>query len=270
MTSGSDEIFLSVLIPAFNEQERIADSLYAVKDYLAKRPWRSEILIVDDGSSDMTTEVVRTIDIFGEEMMGQETSMVMENIKNVGKGFSIARGMLRTRGTYVIFSDADLSTPIEEVEKLLPLLEGGWDVVIGSRRIPGAEVEKKPWYRKIMSSVFHLVVSMFAVRGIHDTQCGFKGFRRKAAHHIARLQRLYGFSFDVEQLYLARKLGYGIREVPVRWQHQEGSTVDPLRDTVRMLVDVMRIRWMHRGLQSKERHHGDSIHLRTECDRHDS
>jgi dolichyl-phosphate beta-glucosyltransferase len=141
-----------------------------------------------------------------------------------------------------------LSTPIEEVEKFLPVLEEGCDIVIGSRRLKESDVEEKPFFRELMSSSFNFVVSLFAIRGIKDTQCGFKIFTSKAAQDIAARQKFYGFSFDVEQLYLARRLGYCIKEVPVKWTHAEGSKVSPVKDALKMFVDVMRIRLIHRHL----------------------
>lgn len=246
MNNVQNDIYLSVVIPAYNEQERIADTLYTVKEFLSAQPYKSEIIVVDDGSKDWTTEVVKTVDIFGQEMEDQNVSTIMENVKNVGKGFSVARGMLRASGKFILFSDADLSTPIEEINKLLPELEQGCDVAIGSRRMDESEVEKKPFYRELMSYTFNAVVGLFAIRGIKDTQCGFKAFRSKAGKDIADRQKLYGFSFDVEQLYLARKLDYCIKEIPVKWEHAEGSKVDPLRDSIRMFIDVMRIRILHR------------------------
>ena len=245
----NDEIYLSVIVPAFNEQERIAESLYTIKDYLHSQKYRSEIIIVDDGSGDYTTEIVKTIDIFGEEIKEQESTTIMENIKNVGKGFSVARGILKAKGKIILFSDADLSTPISEIEKFLPHLENGSDVVIGSRRLKDSEVEKKPFYRDLMSYFFNFVVKLLAIKGIRDTQCGFKAFKSEAGHNIALLQKLYGFSFDVEQLYLANKLEYKITEVPVKWQHFEGSKVDALKDSIHMLVDILKIRFIHRKLK---------------------
>mgnify|MGYP002783575529 CR=1 FL=1 len=241
--------FLSIVIPAYNEQERIADTLFAVKDYLSRQPYSSEVIVVDDGSTDFTTEVVRTVDIYSSEIHDQSVSVVMENVKNVGKGFSVARGMLKAQGSIILFSDADLSTPIHEVEKLLPYFEAGFDIVIGSRNLPDSEVEKKPMYREIMSFIFRLIVQTLTVRGIHDTQCGFKAFRREVAHDIARLQRTYRFGFDVEQLYIAAKRGYRLKEVPVRWIHQDGSKVNPIRDSLAMVADVVRIRRIHAKLK---------------------
>ncbi|XPV77584.1 MAG: dolichyl-phosphate beta-glucosyltransferase [Desulfovibrio sp.] len=245
---SENEIYLSVVIPAYNEQERIADTLYVVKEYLSRKPYLSEIIVVDDGSVDWTTEVVKTVDLYNETFKGQSVSTIMENVKNVGKGFSVARGLLKARGKYIVFSDADLSTPIDELEKFLPKLESGCDVVIGSRRMDDSEVDEKPFFREAMSFVFNMVVSLFAVRGIKDTQCGFKAFSKQAARDIAKHQKLYGFSFDVEQLYIAHKLGYCITEVPVKWTHADGSKVSPVKDALHMFADVMRIRLIHRTL----------------------
>ncbi len=242
--------YLSIIIPAYNEQRRIADTLITVKDYLARQPYSSEVIVVDDGSTDYTTEVVKTVDIYGSELKNQTVSVVMENVKNVGKGFSVARGMLKAQGDIILFTDADLSTPIEEVEKFFPFFEQGYDIVIGSRRMEESEVEKKPFYRDLMSIGFNALVQALTVRGIRDTQCGFKAFRREVAHDIARLQRTYRFGFDVEQLYIASKRGYRIHEVPVRWVHQDGSTVSPFRDSLAMIADVIRIRRLHAGLRA--------------------
>jgi dolichyl-phosphate beta-glucosyltransferase len=246
--SSATPVYLSVIIPAYNEEERIADSLYCVKDFLYTRPYHSEIIVVDDGSRDLTTEIVRFIDIYGEEIREQEAGSLMENVKNVGKGFSIARGILRARGEIILTSDTDLSTPIEEVEKLLPYFSQGYSVVVGSRNLPESEVEAKPLRRQFLSRIFNFCVQTLVIKGVSDTQCGFKAYRRDAAHRIAMLQRVYGFGYDVEHLYLAQKLGYAIKEVPVKWRHQEGSKVDPFKDSVKMLRDLVRIRLMHRSL----------------------
>ena len=245
------DIFLSVIIPAYNEQERIADSLYIIKDYLSAQNYRSEIIVVDDGSSDLTMEIVKFIDIYGREIKEQDEGTLLENIKNVGKGFSVARGMIKARGKVVLFSDADLSTPIEEVEKLLPYIDQGYSVVIGSRGLADSIVEKKPFHRQIISNTLNIIVKLFAVSGIQDTQCGFKLYTRDAAQRIALLQRVYGFAFDIEHLYIARKLGLKIKEVPVKWDHKEGSKVDLVKESIRMILDMIKIRYLHRNLKTK-------------------
>lgn len=238
-------IYLSVIIPAYNEEERIADTLYIIKDYLAQQPYASEVIIVDDGSTDWTTEVVRSVDYYSNEIKSQQISVVLENVKNVGKGFSVARGMLKARGTYVLFLDADLAAPIDEIVRLLPYLDEGYEVVIGSRRLGAAYAENKSLARRVLSAGFNWFVSLFIVRGIKDTQCGFKAFHHDAAQEIARRQKTYRFSFDVEQLYLAKRLGYRIKEVPIRYTHKEGSKVNPLVAAFQMVLDVLKIRLLH-------------------------
>jgi dolichyl-phosphate beta-glucosyltransferase len=246
MALSPSELYLSVVIPAYNEQSRIADTLYAVKDYLSHQSYRSEVIVVDDGSADLTTEVVRAIDIVASELKEQEVSIIMENVKNVGKGFSVARGMLAARGKFIMFCDADLATPMQEIENFFPYLEQGIEVVIGSRRLTESSVERKSLVRRVASAVFNALVSLLVVRGIKDTQCGFKAFSRDAAHAIARAQKTYRFSFDVEQLFLARKFGYRIKEIPVKYTHQDGSTVRA-SDSVTMLMDILKIRLLHFG-----------------------
>ena len=244
--------YLSVIIPAYNEQTRIADSLYIIKEYLSQQPYRSEIIVVDDGSNDLTTEIVKFIDIYGKEQLEHDEGTLIENHKNVGKGYSIAKGMLKASGEIVLFMDADHSTHIGEVEKLFPYFNLGFDVVIGSRGMKTSIVEKKPWYRNLMSQLFNLAVRLISVEGIRDTQCGFKAYRRIVAHHIAKKQRIYGFGFDVEHLYIAQKSGFKIKEVAIEWKHSDGSKVEPIRDSITMFVDLLRIRWIHRALQESD------------------
>ncbi len=244
--------YLTLIIPAFNEEARIADTLYTVVDYLKKQSYESEVIVVDDGSCDLTAEVVRVIDSYAQVFNDQQPIRLMENIKNVGKGFSIARAMVQARGEIVLFSDADLSTPIEEVEAMIPAVEAGYDLIIGSRHHADAQAEAKPLLRRMMSRGWQLALSLAGVRGYGDTQCGFKIYRREAAHTLALLQKSYGFAFDVEHLYLARKLGYRVKEVGVRWVHCEGSKVDPVRDSLGMLFEVLRIRFLHRNLSLPE------------------
>ena len=247
-----DTPLLSVIIPAYNEQTRIADSLYIIKEYLSQQQYRSEIIVVDDGSSDLTREIVKFIDIYGTEQLEYAEGTLIENHKNVGKGYSIAKGMLRASGDIVLFLDADHSTHIGQVEKLLPYFDLGFDVVIGSRRMKTSIVEKSPWYRQLMSHLFNLSVRLISINGISDTQCGFKAYRRAAAHNIAKKQRIYGFGFDVEHLYIAKKSGFKIKEVAIEWRHCDGSKVGPIGDSIAMFLDLIRIRWIHRSLSESD------------------
>ena len=243
----TDEVFLSVVIPAYNEQARIADTLLKVKAFLQRWPHRSEVVVVDDGSKDLTLEVVKTIDIFGQVMHEQNSTRITTDVTNRGKGEAVRRGFLLSHGRYVLFSDADLSTPIEEVEKLLSALEAGADVAIGSRRLPTSEVDPQPFHRQVMGWVFSTLVRTLAVPGVRDSQCGFKCYRHEVARRLAGEQKMPGFSFDVEHLFLARKHGWRIAEVGVKWTDAPGTKVKPIRDSWRMLRDLFRIRLAHRG-----------------------
>jgi dolichyl-phosphate beta-glucosyltransferase len=164
--------------------------------------------------------------------------------RNRGKGFSVRQGFVRARGEYLLFSDADLSTPIEEVETLMAAIQEPSDIAIGSRALPGSRIEvPQPWHRQVMGSLFHVVVHALAVPGIRDTRRGFKCFRRDAALAICQRMTCERFRFDVEMLYLARRLGYRVREVPVIWRHSPLSRVQVRRDALAMFADLLRMRW---------------------------
>lgn len=239
---------VTIVIPVFNEQERIAASLYQIKDYLSKQDYKSDILIIDDGSSDLTTEIVKFVDIYGAEVKSQATGVLEENIKNVGKGYSIAKGLLMAQGDIIVFSDADSSTPITEITKLLKKFDEGYDVVIGSRNLQNSIVGGRTTLRTVLSRVFNLTARCFKLLTVNDSQCGFKAYRREAAREVAKNQKTYGFCFDVEHLHIAEKLGYRIAEVPVRWTHEEGSTLSLIHDPMKMFYDLLRIRFIHRKL----------------------
>jgi len=229
---------LSIVVPAYNEEGRIGATLDAVIAYMDARGGGSwELLVVDDGSSDGTGDVVR-------EHAGKRAEVALVRYDpNAGKGRAVRMGMLRARGERVLFSDADLATPIEELEHLMAALDGGADIAIGSRDVPGAQLERRQSaIREAGGKLFNRFVQALAVPGIHDTQCGFKLFTRASAQAVFRLCQVDNFSFDVEALYLARRLGLAIVETPVRWRHQEGSKVRFVRDAVRMLATLRRIR----------------------------
>ena len=229
---------LSVIIPAYNEEQRIDQTLRAVHAYLRRQPYAAEIIVVDDGSQDGTVSAVRARE-------GWLTPVsVLQHGRNRGKGFSVRQGFLHARGEYLLFSDADLSTPIEEVEKLFAALREPCDIAIGSRALQGSRVEvHQPWYREYMGRLFNVFAQALVVPGIRDTQCGFKCFRRDAALAICQRMAAEGFGFDVEMLYLARRLGYRVREVPVVWRNSPQTRVHVWRDSVAMMGDLWRIRW---------------------------
>jgi len=239
---------ITVVIPAYNEQGRIAQTLFEIKDYLSQQNYESDIVIIDDGSSDLTAEVIRVVDIYGSELKDQRAGAIVQNVENAGKGYSIAKGLLVATGDIVIFTDADLSTPIQELPKLINKICEGFDVVIGSRNLPDSNIENRPAIRRIMSRTFNTLVKALGLTYVSDSQCGFKAYRREAARDIAQHQRTFGFCFDVEHIYTAEKLGYKVAEVPVTWKHDEGSTLSLLSDSLKMFLDLLKIRWIHRNL----------------------
>ncbi|MCX7925649.1 MAG: glycosyltransferase family 2 protein [Fimbriimonadales bacterium] len=228
---------LSVVIPAYNEETRIERTLQRVVEYLNARGDSYEILVVSDGSTDATEAIVQRF------AQAHPQVQLLAYQPNQGKGYAVRYGILRARGEWILFSDADLATPIEELEKLEPYLKQGYPVAIGSRPLRESQlVVRQPFYREMAGRAFNKAVQLLAVRGIHDTQCGFKLFTREAAQEIFSRCRLNGFSFDFEALYYAQRLGYPIAEVPIRWMHQEGSKVRLLRDGLRMLRDLVWLR----------------------------
>ncbi len=237
---------VSVIIPVYNEQERIAATLYTTKDYLEASNLSFEVVVVDDGSNDMTAEIVKFVDLYGSEVKSQQYGYLEENVKNIGKGYSIAKGMLKARGRVVVFTDADSATPISEMTKLLAKIDEGYDVVVGSRNHPEAQVSGRSVLRMFLSRVFNTLARGIGVITVRDSQCGFKAYRQEVAHTVAERQQTYGFCFDVEHLYIAKRLGYKITEVPVQWSHQDGSTLSLFKDSVLMFIDLVRIRLIHR------------------------
>jgi dolichyl-phosphate beta-glucosyltransferase len=232
MREGRAEPFLSVVIPSYNEEGRLPPTLARIGEYLAEQDYESEILVVDNASSDRTSEVAR-----------QAGATVLAEPRR-GKGAAVRTGMLAARGEYILFSDADLSTPIEEVEKLLAELRAGADVAIASRGLPESNlVKRQPWYRELVGRAGNLLVRMMAVRGIADTQCGFKLFPREIARRVFPAQRLTGAAFDVEVLFIVRHAGWKIAEVPVTWIDSPETRFSRVRDSLDALKDLVRIRW---------------------------
>ncbi len=230
---------LSVVIPGFNEEKRLAPTLAQIVAYLQKQKYTSEIIVVDDGSRDRTTEVAE------EKLAGFPHRILKQNL-NQGKGAAVKRGMLEAEGDYLLFTDADLSTPIEEAELLMAHLEKGFDIAIGSRALPQSHVQiHQNILRETMGKIFNRIARLTSFKRIQDSQCGFKCFRREAARSLFQAQKLKGFSFDAEVLYLAQKRGYRIAEVPVTWRNSPQSRVHILKDSLRMLWDVIRIPWIH-------------------------
>jgi dolichyl-phosphate beta-glucosyltransferase len=245
-------MYLSLIIPAYKEASRITASLEKIFAYLGSQNYEAEVIVVDDGSPDNSVEVIQAAFAkytpIGQALLPVKARLI-ELGANAGKGAAVREGMLAATGSIRIFTDADLSTPIHEVEKVISAIEReGYDVVIGSRALEGRKLVKvhQPWYRETMGRFFNLLVQVFVLRGIKDTQCGFKGFRAEAAEKIFRQQKVMGFSFDVEILYLAKKSGYKIKEVAVEWYNDERTTVGALSDSAKMFFELLRIRGLHK------------------------
>jgi len=228
----------SIVIPAYNESARIAASLDKILRYAQAQHWDTEIIVVDDGSSDNTAAIVRA-------RASENPSLhLLMNPGNRGKGYSVRNGMLHAQGEILLFSDADLSSPIEEFDKLLAVISQGADVAIGSRWVhTELQTEKQPLYRQFFGRLFNLALRITLGLKFKDTQCGFKAFTRASAQAVFPLQTIERWGFDPELIFIAERLGYHVEEVPVKWAHREGTRINPLRDGIRMLGEMLQIRW---------------------------
>ena len=226
---------LTIVIPAYNEERRLPTTLPRVVAFAEAQDYPVDVLVVDNASTDRTSDVARHI--AAEHPI---ISLLYQPLR--GKGAAVRKGMLEGRGEYLFICDADLAMPIEEVSKFLPPTLSNYDVAIASREARGAVRHNEPWYRHVMGRVFNLLVRLLAVPAIQDTQCGFKCFHREAARDIFATQIVDGWAFDVEILYIARRRGYRIVEVPIHWYYGQGSRVSPIRDSINMVMEVLRIR----------------------------
>ena len=237
-------ISFSLVIPAYNEAERIPATLAEIIEYLDKQRYRSEIVVVDDGSSDRTFEAVQEV-----AAKSPVEIRLLRYERNTGKGHALKVGFEAARGERIGFSDADLSTPIEELSRLLAELDRGFDVVIGTRKKAGARIAvPQPWYREWMGSVYTYIVR-FLIANVSDVTCGFKVYSGAPGRDLFSRVRIFDWSFDAELLLLARRLGYRIEEVPVQWHDEEGTKVRLGRDVLASLGNLLRIRW--NGLRGK-------------------
>jgi len=225
---------LSIIIPAYNEEHRLPTTLPQVVAFAEAQDYPVEVLVVDNASTDHTAGVVR-------EIAAKHPSISLLHQPIRGKGAAVRKGMMEGRGEYLLIYDADRAVPVEEITKFLPPALSDHDVAIASREAPGAIRYNEPRYRHLMGRVFNFIVRLLAVPGIQDTQCGFKCFRREVAHDIFTTQKIDGWAFDVEILYIALQRGYRVVEVPIHWYYGEGSRVGPL-DPPRMVLEVLRIR----------------------------
>ncbi len=233
------ELFLSVVIPAYNEAERIETTLDKIRSYLASKRFLAEVVVVDDGSTDGTPGLLRTAAARWPELR------TLTNHPNRGKGFSVRRGVLEAEGVFVLFTDADLSAPIEEADNLIAALESAQaDAAVGSRALDRSLIGvRQPWRREYAGRFFNLLVRLFTGLKIHDTQCGLKLFRRDSTRRAFENQQVTGFGFDPELLFLIERWGGKVVEVPVRWNDNPATKVHFLRDSTRMFLDLIALRW---------------------------
>ena len=239
--SRKDEtpLMISIVIPAYNEKRRIQGSLSEVFAFMNDSGIAYEIVVVDDGSADGTGRIVEHI------AKNVRDVRLVRYEKNKGKGHALRTGVLVTNGDFVLVMDADLSTPMAELRKLMPYLsDDGFDIAIGSRALALSDIIKKqPWWRRGMGKTFNKLVKTLVIGGFSDTQCGFKLFKGEIARSLFGEAKIDRFAYDVEILALAKKYGYGIKEVPIRWINSPESRVDPVKDSLQMLVDLIRIRF---------------------------
>ncbi len=228
----------SFIIPAYNETARLGSTLDRVLSYLAGQGWDAEVLVVNDGSRDSTADLVR------DWAQGHPELRLIENPGNKGKGYSVRNGMLNAKGEVLVFTDADLSAPIPEAVKLFSAIDAGCDIAIGSRWLaPETQTHRQSLLRQLYGRLFNLALRILLGLNFKDTQCGFKAFTRSAAQTIFPQQKIERWGFDPELLYLARRAGLKVQEVPVAWAHVDGTRLSPLRDGIRMFGEVLKIRW---------------------------
>lgn len=228
--------FLSIIIPAFNEENRLPATLKKVADFLASQPYSVEVIVVENGSQDRTLEIARD---FAEEHAN--FIVLCEGVR--GKGSAIKRGMLEARGEFRFMCDADLSMPIEEIFRFLPPTLEHFDIAIGSREAPGAVRYDEPLHRHWGGRLINLVIRALALPGMHDTQCGFKCFRGTYVEALFSQQTINGWSFDIEILFIARKMDLRIVEIPIPWYYNQDSKVNPGLDALKMTADILKLRW---------------------------
>lgn len=232
----SNAPLLSLIIPAYNEEKRIGSSLAQIIAYFQRNGYSYELIVVDDGSTDRTVEIV-------EELIAGIQNGRLLCARHGGKGAAVRKGVLNAEGQYVFFTDADLSTPITELDKFLEQLNQGYKVVIGSRKIAGANVEvHQSWLRESMGKVFTWLTNVILTKNVSDVTCGFKGFSRTVAQEVFSRQQVNDWSFDAEVLFLAQKYGYSIKEVPVRWRNDPDTKVNLFKDTIRSFLGLLKIR----------------------------
>lgn len=242
MSGSAAQPLLSIVIPAYNEATRLPESLEQVARFVADQTYPIEVIVVDNNSSDATSQIATD---FAAEF--PYARVLFE--PRQGKGAAVKTGMLAGRGEYLVICDADFSMPVEEVSKFVPANGTTYDVAIASREVKGARRIGEPEYRHLMGRIFNLIVRVMAIPHIQDTQCGFKSFRREVAQDVFNLQTIDGWGFDVEVLFIALKRGYRLMEIPITWYYKPQSRISPIRDSVNMVLEVLRVRM--NGLRGK-------------------
>ena len=228
--------FLSIVIPAYNEESRLPNTLEQIDAFLDRQTYTAEVLVVENGSQDRTFEVAQAF-------AGQHPRVSVIQEKGRGKGLAVRRGILEAHGEYRFMCDADLSMPVDEINRFLPPALPGADIVIGSREAPGAVRYNEPQYRHLGGRAVNTMIRLLILPGLNDTQCGFKCFRAPVAEELFRLQTLSGWAFDVELLYLARQRGYSIVELPIHWYFNPESKLNVFQDALKMGMDILTIHW---------------------------
>jgi dolichyl-phosphate beta-glucosyltransferase len=232
-----ENIFLSIIVPAYNEEKKIESTLKEISGYINKRAYNCEIIVVDDGSDDNTFERAKGLASLFNNFK------ILKNPSNMGKGYSVRRAMLEAGGEYALFMDADNSTSIYEVDKFLPYLKEGYDVVIASRRLKDSIVpEPQPLLRAKMGQFFIFLSKVILGLNISDFNCGFKAYNVRSTRFVFELQKIYDWSFDVELLFLITKYGLKLKEVPVYWVHKSGSKVKPVKDAIKSFMSLLKIK----------------------------
>lgn len=235
MSDRASMPLLTIVIPAYNEEKRLPESLAQVDAFVHAQPFPVEVVVVNNNSTDSTARIA-------DQFAATHSHYRVLNQPRQGKGAAVQAGVLAASGQYLFICDADLSMPVEEIGKFLPPALNGYDVAIASRELPGAERIGEPYYRHLMGRIFNFVVRVLAVPGIQDTQCGFKSFRREVAQDVFALQTIDGWGFDVEVLFIALQHGYKLVEVPITWYYRPQSRISPIRDSIAMLLEVLRVR----------------------------
>lgn len=238
---------LTIIIPAYNESKRIQKSLIDIDKYITEKNKADliQVIIVDDGSLDSTKEAAENW--IQKEAKNKNSFQIISYKPNRGKGYAVREGFLKSQSDLVLYTDADGASPIKEIEELLKAIDDGFDIAVGSRVLKNENTRvKMSFKRRFVGFTFHTILKIFNLADLKDTQCGFKLFKSEAAKKLAKCQQCFNYSFDIEYLFLARKFGYKIKEVPINWYHVEGSKISLMRDSIKMLSEVLKIRFVYK------------------------